>query len=58
MALYGLGLDGLIQVNPQTAESKLILPSQVEIEALTGLLPKYLLEYYNKLIKIISYTNP
>ena len=27
--------EGLIQVNPQTAESKLILPSEVEIEALT-----------------------
>ena len=27
--------DGLIQVNPQTAESELILPSEVEIEALT-----------------------
>jgi len=27
--------DGLIQVNLQTAESKLILPSEVEIEALT-----------------------
>jgi len=27
--------EGLIQVNPQTAESQLILPSEVEIEALT-----------------------
>jgi hypothetical protein len=27
--------DGLIKVNPQTAESELILPSKVEIEALT-----------------------